>query len=162
MYSFSRIHRLFGLCGLAGALLFFAGDMLFYGHLGSGPDFHQGMLVTVIHASRERLFAGAVFFAFPSHAEGFGFPPLEAMARGVPTICSTGSAMDETVGDAAIRIHPADIDGWTAALLRLASDDAERARLSDLGVERAARFSWPKAARDYVECYRAAFAGNSR
>ena len=60
MYSFSRIHRFAGLCGLAGALLFFAGDMLFYGHLGSGPDFHQGMLVTVIHASRERLFAGGL------------------------------------------------------------------------------------------------------
>ena len=64
MYSFSRIHRLFGLCGLAGALLFFAGDMLFYGHLGSGPDFHQGMLVTVIHASRERLFAGGLVGPF--------------------------------------------------------------------------------------------------
>ena len=116
------------------------------------------VLGPISNDDRERLFAGAVFFAFPSHAEGFGFPPLEAMARGVPTICSTGSAMDETVGAAAIRVHPADVDGWTAALLRLASDDTERARLSDLGVEQAARFSWPTAAREYVECYRAAFA----
>src|SRR5436190_2998953 len=120
------------------------------------------VLGPISNEERERLFAGAVFFAFPSHAEGFGFPPLEAMARGVPTICSTGSAMDETVGDAAIRVHSTDLDGWAAALMRLASDGAERARLSELGVERAAQFSWRKAARDYVECYRAAFAGNSR
>ena len=64
LYSFNRIHRLFGLCGVAGASLFFAGDMLFYGHLGSGPDFHQGMLVIVIHASRERLFAGGLVGPF--------------------------------------------------------------------------------------------------
>ena len=64
------------------------------------------VLGRVSNANRERLYRGARFFAFPSHAEGFGFPPLEAMARGVPTICATGTAMDETVGAAALDWRP--------------------------------------------------------
>src|SRR5215211_1946225 len=69
------------------------------------------VLGRVSASERERLYQGARFFAFPSHAEGFGFPPLEAMVRGVPTICSQGSAMDETVGGAAVRVAPDDVDG---------------------------------------------------
>lgn len=55
-----RARRITGLCGLAGALLFFAGDMLFYGHLGSGAQFHEGMLATLRTASLGRLFAGGL------------------------------------------------------------------------------------------------------
>src|ERR1035438_10285863 len=54
------IRRLGGLCGLAGALLFFAGDMFFYGYLGSGSSFADGMRATVAHAPTERLFAGGL------------------------------------------------------------------------------------------------------
>lgn len=102
---------------------------------------------------RERLYANATFFAFPSHAEGFGIPPLEAMARGVPTICSAGTAMDETVGEAALRVGPADTAAWAEALLRLASDEGERSRLRTLGLERARTFDWSLTARRYVDCY---------
>lgn len=58
--SSDQIRRLAGLSGLAGALLFFAGDMLFYGHLGPGAGFHEGMLATVKNASLARLFAGGL------------------------------------------------------------------------------------------------------
>jgi glycosyltransferase involved in cell wall biosynthesis len=114
------------------------------------------VLGDVPEAELERLYAGARFLALASHAEGFGFPPLEAMARGVPAVCSTGSAFDETVGDAAIRIPAADVDGWTEALLRLASDEQERSRLIEAGRARAAAFSVEAAARAYVACYRSA------
>jgi hypothetical protein len=56
----NQIRRLAGLSGIAGALLFFAGDMLFYGHIGSGANFAEGMLATVVRASQERLFAGGL------------------------------------------------------------------------------------------------------
>jgi hypothetical protein len=58
--SSDRSRRLAGLCGLAGALLFFAGDMLFYGHFGSGANFADGMIATVMRASQQRLFAGGL------------------------------------------------------------------------------------------------------
>jgi alpha-1,3-rhamnosyl/mannosyltransferase len=78
------------------------------------------------------------------------------MARGVPVACSTGTSMDETVGDAARRVDPADEQGWTNALLRLAADADERNRLRSAGREVAARFDWPSAAAAYVDAYRAA------
>ena len=109
----------------------------------------------------DRLYRGAKFLAMPSHAEGFGFPPLEAMARGVPTVCSAGSALDETVGDAAVRVDADDRDGWTEALRRLASDAMERARRRELGLRRAGHFRLEEAARAYVAAYRVAIAGSS-
>jgi alpha-1,3-rhamnosyl/mannosyltransferase len=104
----------------------------------------------------EQLYAQAEIFAVASHAEGFGFPPLEAMARGVPTICSTGSALDETTDGAAIRVDPSDVDGWADALLRLEYDVAGRERLRSLGRARAAVFSLEAMAAAYVRCYRSA------
>ena len=110
----------------------------------------------VSETEKERLLDEALFVATPSLAEGFGFPPLEAMARGVPVVCSTGSALDETAGDAALRVDPGDEDGWSDALVRLATDADLRASLSAAGVERAARFTWSRAAAGYVDVYRRA------
>ena len=62
--SSERCRRLAGIAGLCGALLFFAGDMLFYGHLGSGTGFHQGMVTTVRNASLARLYAGGLVGPF--------------------------------------------------------------------------------------------------
>ena len=80
------------------------------------------------------------------------------MARGVPVACSTGTSLDETVADAALRVDPVDRQGWADALLRLDSDETERERLRRAGREVAARFDWPRAAAAYVEAYRAALA----
>jgi alpha-1,3-rhamnosyl/mannosyltransferase len=102
---------------------------------------------------RERLYRKARFFAFPSHAEGFGFPPLEAMARGVPTICSAGTAMDETIGDAAVRLPSDDVEAWAETLRWLADDADERERLRRIGRARAGELSWGATAEEYVRCY---------
>jgi glycosyltransferase involved in cell wall biosynthesis len=109
----------------------------------------------------DRLYRGALFHALPSHAEGFGFPPLEAMVRGTATVCSTGSALDETVGDAALRIPPDDRERWAEALELLASDAEERGRLRALGQRRAASLRLDQAARAYVSAYLEALEGPS-
>jgi glycosyltransferase involved in cell wall biosynthesis len=99
----------------------------------------------------ERCFRGAVFLAAPSTLEGFGFPPLEAMARGVPVACSRGGVWDETVGDAAARPEPHDVGAWTNTLLSLASDEQLRSDLRARGFAAAAAASWEKAA---AACWR--------
>ncbi len=104
-------------------------------------------------ATLEALFAGALFTATPSLAEGFGFPPLEAMARGVATVCSLGTALDETVGDAAIRLDPLDVDGWRDAMLELASDEGRRERLRAAGLARVERFRWERTASELIGLY---------
>ncbi len=109
----------------------------------------------------DALYRGAKFLAMPSHAEGFGFPPLEAMARGIATVCSAGSALDETVGDAAIRVAAGDREGWAEALRDLGSDATERRRLRELGLRRAAHFRLEEAALAYVGAYSVAIAGSS-
>lgn len=108
----------------------------------------------VSDGAREALYADAAFMAFPSHAEGFGLPPLEAMARGVPTICSRGTAMDETLGEAAFRVEAEDVRGWTEGLLRLAGDAALRTGLSQVGRLQAQRFTMARMAAAHAEVYR--------
>jgi glycosyltransferase involved in cell wall biosynthesis len=103
----------------------------------------------------ERLYDGARFVATPSWEEGFGLPPLEAMRRGVPALTSTGSALDETVGDGGLRLNPADTQAWADALLALESDDDELARLSAAGLHQARRFRWADAADAYLREFRA-------
>jgi glycosyltransferase involved in cell wall biosynthesis len=69
---------------------------------------------------------------------------------------ATGSALDETAGDAALRVAPTDARAWADALGRLDSDDALRADLVDRGRERAARFTWERAAAAHIDLFRAA------
>lgn len=88
------------------------------------------------------LYAGARIFAFPSRYEGFGLPVLEAMASGVPVICSSSSSLPEVAGDAAILVEPDDASAWRDALERLAADASLRARLRRAGLERAQKFTW--------------------
>jgi glycosyltransferase involved in cell wall biosynthesis len=77
------------------------------------------------------------------------------MSRGVPVICSTGSALDETVGDAGMRIAPDDTGAWARALLALQSDDELVNRLAAAGSEWATRFTWQRAAADYLREFHA-------
>jgi glycosyltransferase involved in cell wall biosynthesis len=107
---------------------------------------------------REALYKHASFMASPSHAEGFGLPPLEAMIRGLPTICSRGTAMDETLGTAAMRVDAEDVEAWTEGLLRLALEDNLRAELIDAGQRQAEQFTMERMARAHVEVYRSAVA----
>jgi glycosyltransferase involved in cell wall biosynthesis len=105
---------------------------------------------------REALYRDALFMAFPSHAEGFGLPPLEAMARSVPTICSLGTAMDETLGEASLRVEAEDIRGWTAGLLRLAHEDSLRTSLIAAGTRQAEKFTVERMAGAHADVYRSA------
>jgi glycosyltransferase involved in cell wall biosynthesis len=93
------------------------------------------------------LYSSATAVCMPSRTEGFGLPPLEAMNLGTPAAVSTGGALPEVCGDAALYAGCDDIDGWVENLSRLADDPALRAELAARGQARAARFTWPAAAR---------------
>ena len=92
------------------------------------------------------LYAAADGLAYPSLYEGFGLPPLEAMAHGTPVLAGDRSSLPEVVGDAALLVDPTDQDAIAAGLLRLAGDQELRARLAAAGPPRAARFTWPATA----------------
>jgi alpha-1,3-rhamnosyl/mannosyltransferase len=108
-----------------------------------------------------QLYREAEVFAFPSFSEGFGFPPLEAMASGTPVIASDIPVLREVLGDAALFVDPADERGLSCALLRLAGDEPERTRLSELGRERAATFTWRTCAEQTLAVYEQAATGGT-
>jgi glycosyltransferase involved in cell wall biosynthesis len=92
------------------------------------------------------LYAGALAVVQPSHLEGFGLPPLEAAAHGTPAIVSDLPCFAETLGDAALRVPPGDAEALAEAIVRLAGDEALRARLGAAARERAADYTWERAA----------------
>jgi glycosyltransferase involved in cell wall biosynthesis len=90
---------------------------------------------------------GASAFVFPSLYEGFGLPPLEAMAAGAPVIASDIPATREVLGDAAMLVAAKDVDAWAEALRQISSDPGLRERLSVRGRVRSSSFSWEDSAR---------------
>lgn len=92
-------------------------------------------------------------FVFPSLYEGFGLPPLEAMACGAPVICSNTSSLPEVVGDAALLIDPRDPSDIANAIARVLTDQHLRDELRAKGFAQAAKFSWERAARETLAVY---------
>lgn len=95
-----------------------------------------------------RLYSGAMGFVYPSLYEGFGLPVLEAMACGAPVICSNGSSLPGTAGDAALLTDPGNVEGLASCINRLVRDSRLRSDLREKGLLRAARFTWEKSARE--------------
>lgn len=102
----------------------------------------------------EQLYRHAAIFAFPSLNEGFGLPPLEAMARGVPVVAAAAGSLPEVLGDAALYCDPFDPEDIARALSRIASDKLLRVRLSEAGSRHAEQFTWEKTALATLEVYR--------
>ena len=107
----------------------------------------------VPHDRLPSVYAGAGLFAYPSLYEGFGLPPLEAMACGVPVVASNRSSLPEVVGDAGLLVDPEDETALTGALEQLMIDGRLRDRLSQRGRRRAARFTWSACARATYDIY---------
>jgi len=89
----------------------------------------------------------AVALVYPSLYEGFGLPPIEAMACGTPVIVSDRTSLPEVVGEAALLVDPTDVGKLTEAMSRLLDENGLRERLREAGLERSKRYTWPRAAR---------------
>ena len=100
------------------------------------------------------LYRGAAVFAYPSRYEGFGLPPLEAMACGAPVVASNATSLPEVVGDAGLLLPCDDVEAWSRALIEVLTVEATGARLRAAGPPRAALFSWARTARRTLEVYR--------
>jgi glycosyltransferase involved in cell wall biosynthesis len=98
-------------------------------------------------------YESAAAFVFPSRYEGFGLPPLEAMACGTPVVTSNVSSLPEVVGDAAILVKPENVFDIARGIREVLTDEALRADLIRRGYEQAARFSWERTARQVLDIY---------
>ena len=103
----------------------------------------------------------AKVFVFPSLYEGFGLPPLEAMAHGTPVVTSNVSSLPEVVGGAAVLVNPENVFEIMRALHRVLTDRALRDRMKGRGYEQATKFSWESSVRRIIEVYREVVDGGS-
>jgi len=92
------------------------------------------------------LYRQAAMLVYPSLYEGFGLPPLEAMACGTPVLASNTTSLPEAVGDAGLTVDPTDVEGMAEAMARLLEDASLRRRLRQAGLERASAFTWQRTA----------------
>jgi glycosyltransferase involved in cell wall biosynthesis len=104
------------------------------------------------------LYKGAKIFTFPSLYEGFGLPPLEAMAAGVPVISSNTSSMPEVIGEAGILLSPRDKEGWVREITHLNNDAALHRELTAKNKAQVEKFSWHKTAEKTIKVYEEAMA----
>ena len=105
------------------------------------------------------LYSMADVFVFPSFYEGFGVPPLEAMACGAPVITSNTSSLPEVVGDAALMIDPYNIGELTRAILQVLQNEQLRNELRQKGYVRAQHFTWAQSARKMLSVYQRLYDG---
>jgi glycosyltransferase involved in cell wall biosynthesis len=99
------------------------------------------------------IYQGARIFTFPSIYEGFGLPPLEAMAAGVPVISSDTSSMPEVIGDAGVLISPYDKEAWEKAIIEVDANEKLRNEMIAKNAMQVEKFSWDKTAEKTIEIY---------
>jgi alpha-1,3-rhamnosyl/mannosyltransferase len=130
----------------------------FPGHVATirelGLDGRVEWLGQVPIAEMPREYASADVCVYPSLYEGFGFPPLEAMASGTPVVASNASCLPEVLGDAALLVGPSDLGSFAGAVESVLTNHDLRARLVDAGRKHAARFTWARCAEQTVSVYR--------
>jgi glycosyltransferase involved in cell wall biosynthesis len=118
------------------------------------PDYQRSNIHRAGYVSDDdlaALYEAALCLAFPSKTEGFGIPPLEAMARGCPVISSNAASLVEVGGDAVTYVDPDHGDGWREAIIGLAGNHDLRAAMAARGRNRAALFSWKRSAQLYLD-----------
>jgi glycosyltransferase involved in cell wall biosynthesis len=129
-----------------------ADPRVFAAQAAAGGASDTGAAAPVVRAGRvddaalKALYLGAQGLVFPSLDEGFGLPPLEAMALGCPVVAARAGAVPEVCGDAALYFDPRDPQDMAAALRRLLDDAPLRATLAEAGRQRAASWTWSLAA----------------
>ena len=117
----------------------------------------RGELITPGYVADEDLadlYSGACALLYPSIYEGFGLPPLEAMACGAPVIMSNASSLPEVGGPAAVLHDPHNVDALSLAMRRLVEDPQFRRERSAASLQRAAQFSWDRCARETLTVYK--------
>ncbi|MCS7253693.1 MAG: glycosyltransferase family 1 protein [Armatimonadota bacterium] len=133
--------------------LVFAGDVGWYGESVLNEIISLGLQEHVIRVGYvpdedlPALICGAEALVYPSLAEGYGLPVIEAMACGTPVICSSAPALPEIAEGAALMVSPHDVYGWAKAIMQLLTDSDLRHELSQKGLERASQFSWEQTAK---------------
>ncbi len=119
----------------------------------SGSDAHVRLLHAVPDENLLELYAFSDVFFFPSLYEGFGLTVLEALAAGIPVVCSNTSSIPEVAGEAAELVDPRDLRGCVEALDRVLSNSARAAELRARGIVQAQKFSWERAGEATVKAY---------
>jgi glycosyltransferase involved in cell wall biosynthesis len=119
-------------------------------------EFKDDIVFTGFVAEEDKpyLYNLADVFVYPSFFEGFGLPPLEAMACGVPTVVSHKSSLPEVVGDSAIMIDPQNVDELSFAIKEILENQELNNYLRKRGVERAKRFNWDKASGEFLKSFK--------
>src|SRR5438552_379078 len=144
--------------------------------IGDELSKHQYLRLTVIRSGAQQdvrffgfvpypilrvFYQAAELFAFPSLYEGFGLPPLEAMANRAPVLASNTSSLPEVLEDAAVLVNPENVFDIARGMKLILSDDAVRQRLIQKGLEQVAKFSWKLAAQKILERYQFAATGSA-
>ncbi|MGO9455392.1 MAG: glycosyltransferase family 4 protein [Candidatus Binataceae bacterium] len=127
----------------------------------SGLSRHVTRMQNLDEEALVRLYRSSDVFVFPSLYEGFGWPPLEAMACGVPVVSSRAGSLAEVLGEGAILCDPSDAVGFAAAIEKLLTESELRQRQIAAGKRRAARYTWEHTAEQVLEVYRHVLDGSS-